>query len=226
MLCWLASYPRSGNTFTRIILNQIFGIRSTTSFGLGGEHDFVGRLDVPDIVGVLDENSSGAELIEKARRSDALYMVKTHEWPSTDDPAIYVLRDGRASVMSYYHYTNDIAGVPRTLEEVIRGDIYAGSWANHVFGWAPDTRPRTLLVRYEDLIADTKREVERIAAFLGVEAQKSIDVKFDTLHERFPQFFRVGNNERNIGELADSGMLELFWRWHTPMMHRFGYPEE
>ncbi len=28
MIVWLASYPRSGNTFFRIILNSIFGIKT------------------------------------------------------------------------------------------------------------------------------------------------------------------------------------------------------
>ena len=32
MLVWLASYPRSGNTFSRIALNRLYGFTTTTGY--------------------------------------------------------------------------------------------------------------------------------------------------------------------------------------------------
>src|SRR5207248_6029959 len=47
-----------------------------------------------------------------------------------------------------------------------------GSWGENVATWlvARKNDPRFLLLRYEDLIANTPRELSKIATFLGIEA--------------------------------------------------------
>ena len=142
---WLACYPRSGSSFLRLILNQAFGLRSTSLYeGESARWDIAPG--VADLVGHY----------ERRRRADAagktgLEIVKTNEPPPDNEPAIYLVRDGRSAIVSYFHYLNDIQGLPATLEELIRGEIFPGFWADHCKAWSPVRRPRTLLLRYEEL---------------------------------------------------------------------------
>jgi hypothetical protein len=43
MIVWLASFPRSGNTFLRIVLHRHFGIRSAVVYDFDGVAERVGR---------------------------------------------------------------------------------------------------------------------------------------------------------------------------------------
>jgi hypothetical protein len=77
MLIWLASYPRSGNTFLRIILNDVFGIKTSSWTGDGDDRVFSSRPGIIDAVGHIRMARDGAELIEEARRSDTLHHKNT-----------------------------------------------------------------------------------------------------------------------------------------------------
>src|SRR6476620_3314267 len=107
MLIWLASYPRSGNTFVRAVLNDVFGIKARTLTGIGDDRVFSSRLGVVVAVGPLQSATRGVDFIDKARRSQEIYFLKTHEPQLTDDPAIYIVRDGRSAVVSYFNFMNE-----------------------------------------------------------------------------------------------------------------------
>ena len=212
---WLACYPRSGSSFLRLILNQAFGLRSTSLYE--GE---IARWEiapgVADLVGHY----------ERRRRNDAagktgLEIVKTNEPPLDDEPAIYLVRDGRSAIVSYFHYLNDIQGLPATLEELIRGEIFPGFWADHCKAWRPVHRPRTLLLRYEELTRSPKDACSKIASFLGKPPVNDVTASFADLHQRFPAYFRCGNDEKNIAEIEP--YKKLFDSIHGDVMREFGY---
>lgn len=225
MLLWLASYPRSGNTFLRVLLNGVFGLPSVDIHGASAERAFIRNGTVFEAMGGVTHNLDPSDLIARARESDHLAVVKTHERPGGDDPAIYLVRDGRSSIMSYYHYLRNVEGSDGDLEDVIRGRVYGGTWSEHIYDWAPERRERTLLIRFENLVTHPELEIGRIGQFLCLEPLTTAVMTFDALNGAFPQFFRSGSDERNVRELEESGCLDLFWRWHTPMMVRLGYVE-
>jgi hypothetical protein len=78
----VASYPRSGNTFLRIVLHRRYGIRTSTVYDVDGVAARLG----PDSVGYADVSE----------------FVKTHRPrdPADEDPAICLIRDGRDAVVS------------------------------------------------------------------------------------------------------------------------------
>lgn len=225
MMLLLASYPRSGNTFLRVLLNQVFGLPSIDIHGSGAEQAFIRNGVMFEAMGGVTHDLDPMDFIAQARLSDRLELVKTHERPIGADPAIYLVRDGRSSIMSYYHYIRNVENLDCSLEDVIRGAVYGGSWSEHIYDWAPERRERTLLIRFENLVNDPESELGRVGQFLCLEPHIEEVVTFEWLNAAFPTFFRSGSDTNNIRELQDSGYEELFWRWHTPMMTRMGYTQ-
>lgn len=177
-ITWLASYPKSGNTWVRFLsLNLVHGPqRDTTKL-----QDLV-----PDIHG------TGGQL---AFPLPAHGLVKTHlrfgnSMPFLDRTAgcIYVVRnpvDVMLSNLNYHFWSYAVAqGDPRRASmqrEYIAhyidrgGDerwIAAGmgTWAGNIESWLGDARRFPMLVlRYEDIASATLAETRRIAEFLGLE---------------------------------------------------------
>lgn len=87
MILWLASYPRSGNTYLRMLLHTVFDLNTYSLYGDGADigadpvtADTVGHASLPP------EWS-----IAQARSDRALWPVKTHGHPLDAEKAIYVI---------------------------------------------------------------------------------------------------------------------------------------
>jgi hypothetical protein len=216
MLIWLASYPRSGNTYLRMVLHKIFGLQTYASNS--DERVFSTH---PGVIGMVGHKSIDVDeaVIQRARASDQLYVIKTHEPPLTDDPAIYIIRDGRSSVMSYFYYCNEIERLSVSLDDVICGNVYAGSWTEHFYSWLPMHRPNTLLMRYEELIINHASLINQLRDYLGIDPIVHGPMPpFSQLHGLFPHFFRSGDNCKNISEIELS--LPLFLEKHGMLMRQ------
>jgi hypothetical protein len=221
MLIWLASYPRSGNTFVRVILNRVFGMKTTSLHGEGDLRVFSTRPGVMDAVGHVQSEVQGADLIAEAQRSNRLHVVKTHEAPLTSDPTIYVVRDGSSAIASYHHYLNEVENLDVPRDAVIEGRVYAGSWSDHFASWGPLERPNTLFLRYEDIVQDSDSLIRQLGEFCRVAPGSTRPPSFEELHTLHPDFFRIGNDAANIAEMEPylPRLLEL----HGPLMRRLGY---
>lgn len=222
MLVWLASYPRSGNTYVRIVLHNVFGIKTYSLHPEGDNRVFLSRAGVVDLVGHETDAPVGQQLIDEARRSNKLYIIKTHEKPLTDDPAIVIIRDGRSALVSYYHYCRDIEGLPVGLDDLIQGHVYAGSWSEHAEAWLGTNNARpTLVLRYEEITNDLKLLTEKLRDFCKIEPVNSLGTSFSQQNSVFPEFFRKGNDGANIEEM--NGSMPSFNQYHGDTMHRLGY---
>jgi hypothetical protein len=222
MIVWLASYPRSGNTFLRVVLGAVFGLDTYTVYDERPEAEPGGK-SVPPLPPAHDEPAVGYpfDVARFADRSE-LHLVKTHDPPRDARPAIYVVRDGRGATASYFHYQRDVLRRPAPLTEIIRGRVGFGSWGWHVAQWAPYRRPNTLLLRFEELTANPIAQVERIGAFLGLSPIGRRVPTFEELHRTAPHFFRNGRNDSWKSIFGDAEH-ELFWALHGEEMRAFGY---
>jgi hypothetical protein len=159
---FLASYPKSGNTWVKFMLAQLLT-------GATADFDSVERV-IPDIGGHRDL----PRLLPEGAR-----LIKTHEprrppWGRYYKRAIYIVRDGRDVAVSYYFsmlrtglYEGEFPGF---LERFLEGDIGGfGPWHDHVASWL-DGAGDTLIVRYEGLLDDATLEMKRIADHLGLSA--------------------------------------------------------
>ena len=170
-IVWLASYPKSGNTWLRFMLcNLIFGEVNTASV--------LTRL-APDI------HEPGTELDAAA----SAILVKTHFMNTPGLPlcertaaAIYLVRDPADVLTSNFHYQRrrsgggepSAAALTQYFETFIqhRGDprwreLGMGSWDENVCSWLGERRDFPVqCVRYEDLAADPLKVGTMLAGLL------------------------------------------------------------
>jgi hypothetical protein len=159
-----------------MLLNRAFGVKTFSHYD--DSHDIAARPDLSYTVGHLSHGIDADELCEHARRSDKLFFVKTHEPPSDNAKIIYLVRDGSAAIVSYYHYLQKFSARRALLHDLIVGKRWPVSWSSHVNAWALSGRPNTLVLRYKDLVADNMRYLIQIADFIGLPEPKSASVDF------------------------------------------------
>lgn len=205
---WIASYPRSGNTYLRTILHQCFGAYSTSHYEADLGHNraletYVGHVDLSD-----------AEAIELP--AGKTLFIKTHERPPNADPAIYVVRDGRAAVASLYQFANRT--IP--LEDIILGRTRFGTWADHLRAWAPRTRANTLFLRYEDLVGDLQGSLDRLQREIGMAVLRRDLPSRDTIAGVDGRWVRRQSDWRDV---LTEDHLALFFRVNGAAMAEYGY---
>lgn len=213
MIVWLASFPRSGNTFLRILLNRLYGVQSSTVYDVDG----VARRLGEGFVGYEERPASYAAM----RASDAVHFVKTHRQRDADvdeaDRAICLVRDGRDSLVSWARMMSedDPAQFEPRLREMIERDTPTGtgSWGNNVLSWLQPAAGQRMVLRYDELIAEPVRVVAEAMAVLVPEmrpvgATEAPD--FTALREADALFFRRGVVGSHRDELSGE-LHELFW---------------
>ncbi len=160
---FLVSYPKSGNTWARfLIANLVYPARHP-------DFSNINEL-IPDPEALSKRHLN---FLPRPR------ILKSHQY---FDPryqkVIYIVRDPRDVVLSEYHFQikRRLIGEEYPLPEFVThflgnqiGHPY-GSWFENVGSWFLTRRshPGFLLVRYEDLQAETLPEMARIAKFLGI----------------------------------------------------------
>lgn len=152
---WLASYPRSGNTMLRTILSNCFGLKSASVY----PRDLGGQADLERKVGHIERSADGAINFG----DQPIHLLKTHGRPDDAKPAIYVIRNGREAILSYYRFRRGTL----SIADIIFGREGMLSWSAHLDAWRPLERPDTLLLRYEDMVSDLEGTVQAIARFSG-----------------------------------------------------------
>ena len=209
----------------RLFLKQVFRY---DSYSLYNDTSDIGKVrEVADYVGHKNYENNWPDFYAKIVRSEKKFFVKTHDYPSDDFPAIYIVRDGRSAIVSYWHYLREIEGQKEvTLNQVIKGNVPFGSWSEHAIRWNANRRPNTLLIKYEDINNERDSVMSRLSIFIGEEPKKHVFVdQFVSLQKKFPKFFRVGSNEKNTADLASEN-LAVFWSEHADQMVRLGYVNE
>src|SRR5262249_36028017 len=116
------------------------------------------------------------------KRTPRPRIIKTHQYFDPRYPkVIYIVRDPRDVVLSYYDFQRkyrqiaDDYPLERYVGDFVGGKLISwdwGTWAENVSSWLATRNHSSsfLLLRYEDLMADTPHELSRIAAFLGISA--------------------------------------------------------
>jgi hypothetical protein len=209
-LVWLASYPRSGNTFLRSVLKlkQCFDMNSASIY----RDDLMGLPAIETVAGHIEHGPGGVLDFD----GQPLQLIKTHEAPFDSRPAIYVLRDGRDAVVSLYHFLHE----RRPLDVIAEGSTQFGSWAKHVTAWHPDSRPHTLFLRYEDLVNDLGRSIERIADYLKVAPLRTAMPGREELARLDGHWIRSETAPRAT---LEGEALERFWQVNGDVMRAYGY---
>ena len=194
MIVWLASYPKSGNTFVRSLLSSyIFSKDGNFNFDLlKNIKQFPANSLFKQLgVDINNEEEMFKNYINTQKifnEKDSIRFLKTHssffnnkKFKFTDRHntlgVIYIVRDPRNIVTSYAHhfqltpeqaYENLLT--PQYLGKTSYNHCitYMGSWKHHFESWKVFRRlNKYLLVRYEDLINDTEKTFLNILKFIS-----------------------------------------------------------
>lgn len=224
MIVWLASYPRSGNTLLRTVLAQVFDQRSYSIYN--DAHDIGRSPEVSAQVGHDFLDVDWRDFYDRERASQELRFVKTHNAPIDEGRAIYVVRDGRAAIVSWYNMLVRLRKrADVSIADIIRGEKVAfGDWSSHLRAWHPRSRRATLMLSFEQLTEQPSAAIDALAAFIGVAPVRPWHNKFDEMHRIFPEFFAGGANDRNIAQMSVEE-TELFWQLHGDCMKELRYAE-
>jgi hypothetical protein len=160
----IVSFPRSGNTWTRFLIANLLHPGEVVSF------TNIETL-IPDTAAI---SSRALKRIPRPR------VIKSHEYFDHRYPrVIYIVRDPRDVALSFYNFQRKYGqiedGLPleRYVDDFVNGRLNSaswGTWRENVGSWIC-TRGKTpgfLLLRYEDMLRDTKRELARVADFLAL----------------------------------------------------------
>jgi aryl sulfotransferase len=196
---WLASFPKSGNTWARAWLDALQNSAPPDLNQLGrfSTHD---RMDSSLDLSVGDLNT--AQTLAMTRLSwsmahpiDTPYVLRKihHAWVNGPDGypipwqpegarAIYIVRDPRAVAVSLAHHSG--VSVEKAVDSMaydIRPDVWAqlrsgyvlSDWSTHVRSWTSQTDIPMIVVAYESMISQPVVELTRIATFLGFDRSPS-----------------------------------------------------
>lgn len=267
---WIASYPRSGNTWLRFLLDAcLFDTppRQLADVGRSSlELDW--WLDAVRRHGYSEDAilRAGRRLRDHHGRPPGVprdVHIKSHFVWGPDHPlvsrtlrTVYLVRDPRDVLLSGMNFAE--LTLDTTIEDP-RAYAYRfieaggdptwvangyGAWEQHAASWLSDPAMPTLVVRYEDLKADTAAELTRILGFLGFPADlarirravaqctldrlRSLEMAtrsgggMHTLRRADRFFFHQGRSGQSLlalGEDVERAFVERF----GPAMARFGY---
>ena len=182
MIIWIASYPKSGNTWVRsIISSYFFTDNGDFDFNLlknislyPGPKYFKNKINKPGEVSLFWE-SSQKNIVSKEKQTflkthNALIALNNRLFTSekTSLGAIYIVRDPRnilSSLKNHYDFKdyNEAFEFMKNKKKYIwdirknndySGFQFLGSWQEHYKSWIKNQKFKTLLVKYEDLERD------------------------------------------------------------------------
>ena len=193
MIIWLASYPKSGNTFLRSILGTYF-------FSQDGNFSFDQVYKIAQFPSLFHFNEINIDInnIEQTMGSyvkvqnnlnlkyKSKKFFKTHSAffdnesnnsifsnPENSLGAVYIVRDPRNVVTSYaHHYSitvdeafNQISDKELFLKKTnLHPDVFISSWSLNYLSWKKANIP-LLLIKYEDLVKNTKEKLIEVFNF-------------------------------------------------------------
>jgi hypothetical protein len=237
-LVWLASYPKSGNTWLRAFLANYFidsdqpvsiNQMQKISFGDSSAPAYadLGRCN-PAMLGPAQVAVLRERHLERVSRNGQVNFVKTHNahirvagrWlipARLTRAAVYIIRDPRDMVLSYAdHFDLDpaaaataIASAENRVPTNSRTVMqFLGNWSDHVRSWARAKDFPVLVLRYEDMLVDAQAQFERVLRLIGA----PIDATVLAQATQFSSFDVLAAQEQAAGFREKGGAQKLFFR--------------
>ncbi|MDC0231535.1 sulfotransferase domain-containing protein [Aureispira] len=189
---FFVGFPKSGNTWLQNLgAGILFGIDSNYL------SDKLTQILIPNVHGQ-----------KYYKRILDFTCFKSHLLPQPEyKKVVYIVRDGRDSLVSYYHMMKT-SGKTTSLEDiVIKGEsLFPCKWNEHVRKWKENKYNADILwIRYEDLLSNPLKEMKRFCDFIGIERSE------ETIKRSI-----AGNSFKKMQE------KEKEFGWHNPNWNKEG----
>ena len=228
MIIWIASYPKSGNTYLRSFLASYY-------YSNNGKFDFDQLLKIHQFPNIKFSKIKPTSKEEASRQwifnqnnffdKNRLNFVKTHncllpfkgnEFTSRNETlgAIYIVRDPRNVITSItHHYSinydkaldymldDDCSLLEKSFDQDYSNFTYLNSWSNHYRSWKNNKNFPILFIKYEDIKKNKEDTFKKIILFV-----EKITKKNSKLNEKkflnsikSTNFSNLKNKELNEG---------------------------
>ncbi len=197
---YLVSFPRSGNTWLRCLLTSLL-------HGTEASPELL-KVTVPDVYRIVYQGNRYPR-----KPSTRPLVIKTHG-PFAEIPAkvVYLARDGRDAMLSYYYFQRRKQYRKRELsatEFYFYDQVWPCTWHVHVTDWLAGLKSwpedRYQIVRYEDLVADPVGTLGSIAQFVGFPAET----------DRLERAIALNTKDQLKTVSAKAGQSELYYLGET-----------
>ncbi len=171
-IVWLASYPKSGNTWVRFLLYGVMYDAPAQSLDIARK--------IPDIHRPLPfENADAKRLFVKTHFAFSAKHPKARQ----TERAVLIIRNPRDVLLSALNYRRLSGLTPQQTSDeqyarafiAARGDpqfeaLGYGTWPGHIRSWQSQSDFPVHTIRYEDLKDDTPGVLRGVLDFLEIEA--------------------------------------------------------
>tara|TARA_B100000686_G_C16538921_1_gene836372 strand:- start:63 stop:914 length:852 start_codon:yes stop_codon:yes gene_type:complete len=228
MIIWIASYPKSGNTYLRSFISSYY-------FSKKGKFDFSLLLNILQFPSIKFTKKNLYSELEASQNwiynqnqfftNEKIDFVKTHnslceyhgnKFTTKDQTigAIYIVRDPRNLITSLTHhyslnydqaYTKLMDENGSLLEKTSEDDhsnfTFLGSWSKHFRSWKNSSDFKTLFIKYEDLEHNKYDTFKKIILYINKISKKDdkIDEKKMLNAINSTNFTNLRNKEMNEG---------------------------
>jgi aryl sulfotransferase len=203
---WLASFPKSGNTWIRMLLSALES-DADPDFNSVDARPMSDRVDPWLGIRLSDLDDCEAAQIERRSWASAdlensgYFRRKTHDpwipaadgfatrWQPNGARAIYIARDPRAVAVSLAHHLGSsheeaVAIMSRRNNvswqrhpHLAHGQREPGPWTDHVRGWREQTDLPLLFLTYEQLSGEPVASLSAIAAWLDIPTDEAACIR-------------------------------------------------
>uniref|UniRef100_UPI00358E30E1 amine sulfotransferase-like n=1 Tax=Myxine glutinosa TaxID=7769 RepID=UPI00358E30E1 len=163
---FVVTYPKSGTTWMQNIIALMYMEGDVKQF-----ENIVIAQKVPWLevqLNVIQARPSPRQIC-----SHLPYHLMPKEFRDKRSKVIYVMRNPKDTLVSFYYFYNMVKHLdtPKDfqdfLENFINGQVFIGSWFEHVRGWQENNHPNMLWLTYEEMKKDLPAVVRRISKFVG-----------------------------------------------------------
>ena len=193
MIVWIASYPKSGNTYLRSFLSSYY-------YSDDGKFEFSQLTNIRQFPNIKFSKSKMYTNEEASKnwiynqnlyfKKEDFHLVKTHnclypfkgnEFTSVNETigAIYIVRDPRNVITSlkhhyslnyeiaFNHMVNENASLlETTADKDFSNFTFLNSWSNHYKSWKNNSIFKILFIKYEDLEKNKEETFKKVILFI------------------------------------------------------------
>ena len=195
MIFWIASYPKSGNTWVRaLIATYLYSDKDEFNFNLLNKiPKFIQDKYFSPLVNMSDLKKDSLKISEywknaqlrvnldnhikffKTHNACAAYKGKSFTDETNTAGYIYVVRDPRAVACSLASHAS--LAIEESINDLLNENQIGyngpnklaelpGSWKINYLSWKKKKKFDGIIIKYEDLIDDTEKEFKKILSFL------------------------------------------------------------